>query len=211
MLDLQRNFMISVMGGFSNYEAFHIYSQHSKNPNGLVFDIFNGIGSKIEKGAESSVQNVLPRCSKPWSRVTVKLFIPFKDGISKSAKSRPHWKSFGTKLLALNELATCPNSNFEEYGSDTVSIIFHVGSKCGVEGVQDRGLHPKMLRMGNRRTWSKKSNNFIIGIGCGLENSEKKDFDDFIRKVFPTVNFLKILIRSYFLRSVIWAPEIKTI
>ena len=55
MLDLQRNFMISVMGGFSNYEAFHMYSQHSKNPNGLVFDILNGIGSKIEKGTDSSI------------------------------------------------------------------------------------------------------------------------------------------------------------
>ena len=192
MLDLQRNFMISVMGGFSNYEAFHMYSQHSKNQNRLVFDILNGIGSKIEKGTDSSVQNVLTRYSEPWSRVSgtaVKLLIPYKDGIPKSAKSRPHWKSFGTKLLALNELATCPNSNFEEYGSDTVSIIFHVGAKCGVEGVQDRGLSPKMLRMGHRRTWSRKSNNFIIGIGCGLESSEKKDFDDFIRKVFPIANF----------------------
>ena len=52
MLDMQRNFMISVMGGFSNYEASHMYSQHSKTKNGLSFDILNGIGSKIEKGAD---------------------------------------------------------------------------------------------------------------------------------------------------------------
>jgi len=52
MLDMQRNFMISVMGGFSNYEASHMYSQHSKTQNGLSFDILNGIGSKIEKGAD---------------------------------------------------------------------------------------------------------------------------------------------------------------
>ena len=207
MLDLQRNFMISVMGGFSNYEAFHMYSQHSKNQNGLVFDILNGIGSKIEKGTDSSVQNVLTRVSG----IAVKLLIPFKDRIPKSAKSRPHWKSFGTKLLALNELATCPNSNFEEYGSDTVSIIFHVGTKCGVEGVQDRGLSPKMLRMGHRRTWSRKSNNFIIGIGCGLESSEKKDFDDFIRKVFLTVNFGTKLDSILLSGHVIWASEMKTI
>ena len=107
-----------------------------------------------------------------------------KDGIPKSANSRPHWKSLGTKLLALNELATCPNSNFDTYGGDTVSLIFHVGAKCGGDTVEDRGLHPKMLRIGNRRTWSKKSNNFIIGIGCGLENSDKKEFNDFIRMVF---------------------------
>ena len=52
MLDMQRNFMISVMGGFSNYEASHMYSQHSKTQNGLSFDILNGIGSKIEKGTD---------------------------------------------------------------------------------------------------------------------------------------------------------------
>ena len=52
MLDMQRNFMISVMGGFSNYEASHMYSQHSKTKNGLSFDILNGIGSKIEKGTD---------------------------------------------------------------------------------------------------------------------------------------------------------------
>ena len=52
MLDMQRNFMISVMGGFSNYEASHMYSQHSKTKNGLSFDILNGVGSKIEKGAD---------------------------------------------------------------------------------------------------------------------------------------------------------------
>ena len=52
MLDMQRNFMISVMGGFSNYEASHMYSQHSKNQNGLAFDILNGVGSKIEKGTD---------------------------------------------------------------------------------------------------------------------------------------------------------------
>ena len=52
MLDMQRNFMIGVMGGFSNYEASHIYSQHSKTQNGLAFDILDGIGSKIEKGMD---------------------------------------------------------------------------------------------------------------------------------------------------------------
>ena len=52
MLDMQRNFMISVMGGFSNYEASHMYSQHSKTENGLSFDILDGIGSKIEKGTD---------------------------------------------------------------------------------------------------------------------------------------------------------------
>ena len=52
MLDMQRNFMIGVMGGFSNYDASHVYSQHSKTQNGLVFDILDGIGSKIEKGTD---------------------------------------------------------------------------------------------------------------------------------------------------------------
>ena len=84
--------------------------------------------------------------------------------------------------MALNELATCPNSDFETgYDIDTVSIIFHIGKNCAVE---DRGYQPKMVRMGNRRTWSKKSKNYIIGIGCGLESAEKKEFDDFIRRGF---------------------------
>ena len=52
MLDMQRNFMIGLMGGFSNYEASHVYSQHSKTRNGLAFDILDGIGSKIEKGTD---------------------------------------------------------------------------------------------------------------------------------------------------------------
>ena len=162
MLDMQRNFMINVMGGFSEYEAFHMYSQQkrSENQNGLIFDIWNGIGSKIEK-----------------------------TDIPDAVKSRFKWKHLDAKLLALNEFATCPNSNLVTYGSDTVSVIFHVGANCGVESLHDRGMHPQM-RMGNRRTWSKKSNNFIIGIGCGLENSEKKDFEDFIRRVFYNLRYI---------------------